>query len=100
MSDHTLNEIGLTSEIKFLMNCIKAREKLQEDFNKASEAMKNNENSISEIKQKLGNHTKQTGRPEVVLVEDYAAIIPVPPHGYADFPVSIEFVRPKKNPYQ
>jgi hypothetical protein len=100
MSDHTLNEIGLTSEIKFLMNCLQSRTSLQEEFNKAKTALDKNEESIKEIKVKLGNHTKQTGRSEVVLVDDYAAIIPVPPPGYNDYAVHIEFVKPKSNPYK
>jgi uncharacterized membrane-anchored protein len=95
MPDNRLGELGLINELQGLIEAKRARAGLFEDFKEAERICKKNEEYILSVERKLGAHTRQTERPEIVVVMGLAAYIPVPHQGYTDTKVDVVFTIPK-----
>lgn len=93
--NNSLNEIGLTHTVRELMNAGLASTGLHAKMKSAQEAWEKNQAFIDACKRKLGAHTKEVNKPEIVLVDEIAAFVPIPATGYEDTKVEVLFTYPK-----
>jgi len=90
-----LNGLGLHSEVKHLMERLRSRDALIEKRDAAKEAFEENEAKITELKIGLGEQAKMSGHSLIVMVDEYAAYVPMPRVGYSNDAVNVEFSKPK-----
>ncbi len=98
MADNALSELGLVSELQSLISSKRNRQKLLELKTEAEKNWNANEDFIRKCQVKLGAHTAQSRRPEIVIIGDLAAFIPVPAVGADDTFVYVDFVAAKGLP--
>ncbi len=87
-----LNDYGLLSAIRSLIDLTGRENKLWEAKQEAEKAVAENRALIDGIRKRLGAHTGATKRPEFVILPDgIVAYVPVPRDGYSDKAVYPEF---------